>query len=316
MKKVLVIFALVLLVFAVAGCVDRKDEKINVYLPDGAPALALAYMMENYTEVAGKEVTYTVVPSNTIAAYVSNGSADMAIMPTNAAVNVFNAGNDISMISVNTFGNLYMVSGEDYTSTEELKGKVIAVIGQAQTPDLVLRSVLAADGIEVAEGDEPQEGKVTILYADDGGAAIGFIVAGKVDAALLGEPAVTTAMKKTGGKIVFDLQEEWQRVTGFEGYPQACLIAYNSLPGYFIEQFVKGMEEGVGFVEENPERAVELITQNMLEGTEPSITSLTRETAVRCNVGMQKASEAKDSVEKYIAELGLSINKDGFFYGL
>ena len=85
---------------------------------------------------------------------------------------------------------------------------------------------------------------------------------------------------------------------------------------YSIQQFVKGMEEGVGFVEENPERAVELITQNMLEGTEPSITSLTRETAVRCNVGMQKASEAKDSVEKYIAELGLSINKDGFFYGL
>lgn len=317
MKKVMLVLLVILCIsFCAVGCVQIQSEDVKIYLPDGAPALSLAYMMENYTELNGRSIDYTVVPSNTIASYVANGTADMAIVPTNAAVTLFNAGKDISLVSVNTFGNLYMVSKTEIGSLDELNGKVVAVIGQAQTPDLVLRSVLEASEIEVVEGDTATEGKVTILYADDGGAAIGYLVAGKAEVALLGEPAVTNAMNKTGATIVIDLQEEWRKATGYDGFPQASLIASNSLNRSFIEAFLSALEKGNGYVVDNNERAVELIALNMLEGTEPSIKTLSKNTALRCNVGMMRAEVAQASIERYIEVLGLEIKGEGFYFGV
>ena len=63
------------------ACTPSADE-IRVYMPDGAPAIALSkFMHEGYADTV-----FTVVPNGEILrARVASGDADLAIMPINAA---------------------------------------------------------------------------------------------------------------------------------------------------------------------------------------------------------------------------------------
>ncbi len=118
----------------------------NVYMPDGAPAIALAKLMdEGY---AG--ASFTVVQASTIAQRVSSGAADLAIMPINAAATLYNGGKDIVMLTVNTHGNLYVVGDGDDVDLNGLAGKRVGVIGQGNVPDLTLRMLLGERGMEIA----------------------------------------------------------------------------------------------------------------------------------------------------------------------
>lgn len=119
----------------------------NVYMPDGAPAIALASLMDS--GYAG--ASFTVVQAATIAQRVSSGAADFAIMPINAAATLFNSGKDIVMLTVNTHGNLYVVGDGDKIDIKALKDKKVGVIGQGNVPDLTLRMLLAESGMEIAK---------------------------------------------------------------------------------------------------------------------------------------------------------------------
>ena len=72
--------------FAV-GC-GPTDKGFNVYMPDGAPALALSKLMvEN--ETLGVNAKYHVSSATAIGSYVANGSADIAILPIADASTAF-----------------------------------------------------------------------------------------------------------------------------------------------------------------------------------------------------------------------------------
>lgn len=117
----------------------------SVYMPDGAPAIALAKLMdEGYTGAS-----FTVVQATTIAQRVSSGTADLAIMPINAAATLYNSGKDIVMLTVNTHGNLYVVGDGDKIDLNGLADKRVGVIGQGNVPDLTLRMLLGERGMEM-----------------------------------------------------------------------------------------------------------------------------------------------------------------------
>ena len=110
---------------AMVGC-NRDNipaEEITVYMPDGAPALALAGLM--HEDKADDGVTYRVVDALQIAATTTNKdkekNADLCVMPVNAAAKLHGesgaytmlgaVNSDIAMFSEKGKGVLLIAAG-------------------------------------------------------------------------------------------------------------------------------------------------------------------------------------------------------------
>ena len=240
MKKIFV-WALAIVIFAVGavsfvGC-GKTTESIVIAVPDGGPALGMSYLMKNYPEeINGVKVTYKIVEgSNGIKAAVSSGEADVALMPTNMAAILYNGGLDIKLIGTNSYGLLYLLSDaqtEETFSLSDLRGKVLHTLGAGGTPEIVLKKILDSASVEYVESDIAVEGKVALKFHSDGKTIIAGLKQGTIHYAILGDPAVSTAIVQVGGSlaIVCDLQEEWKAATDTDqSYPQTALVAKGSL---------------------------------------------------------------------------------------
>lgn len=250
MKKILltallILSVLTMSVFSFAACSDKKvvtedsgtiTSSITIAVPDGGPALGMSYLMKNYAKISNTNVTYKIVDGAAgIKSAVMSGEADVAIMPTNMAAILYNQGIEIQVVGTNSYGLLYMlsntVSANDFT-LDALKGQVLNTVGQGGTPEIVLKKVLEGAGIEYVENDLPVEGKVAIKYHAEGNTIIGGLKQGTIHFAVLGEPAVSTALQKVGGDltIVCDLQSKWKDAANTTAsYPQTSLVAKKSL---------------------------------------------------------------------------------------
>ena len=132
-------------------------EEVTVYMPDGAPAMALAEMMAN--DEADDEVVYKVVDPSLIASTVTNTdmskNADMCVLPLTAASKVLGKGADYKMVGVVTHGNLFLISKDGEVVTADnmsvLKGKTIGVLKINEVPGLTLKVVLNKFGLEYEE---------------------------------------------------------------------------------------------------------------------------------------------------------------------
>ncbi len=297
MKKfITIVLTLMLALVMFVACDDKPETKpeYNVFMPDGAPALSLVSQFDK-AEIAGYKVNFTVVPASAIATYCMSEQADLAILPTNAAANVYNKGKAYKYVAATSHGNLFGVGKSELASVQDLKGKVVGVIGQGQVPDMMMRAIFAKNDIEIVVGESGAtgvEGKVTLVYAADGPTLMPLIKKGTVDFGVLGEPAVTTAISNNIGVLAFNVQHLY----GATGYPQAGLVAKNSVEDEFLTAFLDAIKAGEKFAEENPQQAVTLIGSKMLDGSESSIKALSAQTVKRCNIKIVPSGECKQQV--------------------
>ena len=77
------------------SCGRATAEKVDIFAPDGAPALALAYAIKENTR---EDVRYTVVEASSVTAFVSyedkNKNADICVLPVNAAAKLLGSGEE------------------------------------------------------------------------------------------------------------------------------------------------------------------------------------------------------------------------------
>lgn len=125
---------------------------LQLYVPDGAPALAVAKLVaeKDTLTVAGYTVNVHIVPANTIAAHIAKGDGDIVIMPANGGANLVVKGADYKFLCSNTRGILYMIStSEGSVSPEDLAGKTVGCIGQGAVPQYAFERILAANGLAI-----------------------------------------------------------------------------------------------------------------------------------------------------------------------
>lgn len=128
---------------------QAETKEIHVYVPDGAPALAIAKLL-NESNFEGYSVTYTIVPgAQEISAAIANGSADIAILPTNLAAKLYGMGKPIKLVSSNVFGLLYLVGTEEIADFSKLDQQKILCTGQGGTPDFVLKYILSQNNVSI-----------------------------------------------------------------------------------------------------------------------------------------------------------------------
>ncbi len=123
-----------------------EQNYYTIVAPDGAPAIALAQFIyiDRIPDEESEEDDhdYRIVSAIKLNDYVLQKTADVIIMPVNAAAKLAGKGSDYQMVGVATHGNLYIVSNKKISTINDLKGKQIGVIGQGNVPDLTLRYIL------------------------------------------------------------------------------------------------------------------------------------------------------------------------------
>ena len=330
MKKIVsCIIAAAIAAVGFTGCAkpEEEGETFHVYMPDGAPAIALGKLMSEGYDGAD----FTVVPNAakvTIAQHVAKGDADFAILPVNAAATLYNSGVDIVMLSVNTHGNLYIIGDGEEIALTDLVGKRLGVIGQANVPEHALKMLLEQNDISYTEPETPtvEDGKVSVTYVGDGTQLGPQLKTGAIDYGFLAEPAATTLSTNLNKNIVFDVQKAWRDAFGGD-FPQACLVVKKSVAENsktFVDGFIAALKAGDGWAESNPAAAVDAVKAHMEEGTTSTLTTLSADTVKRCNIKTVSAADSKQSCVTYFNKLvemstalGAPITKvpdDGFYY--
>lgn len=322
MKKVL--FAILSIILCVAALCTAsacdKGPELTLYVPDGAPALSVAKIINDGKigdGSSGTRAVKTVVTTGEDAiAKCGNGEADMAVLPTNAAVKICSSRNDYVLYSVNVYGVLYVIGRTPISDVKELvdgqKGKVLYSIGLGNTPEYVFKKICDDNKIEYVDADENEHlGKLAIRYFSDASEIIPLFLKGEADYALVGEPAATQLVNKlveqgysTGEPL--DLQKLWRQTTESdrEGYPQASLIVKKSVftsadsAKKVCDMLDASLSANANFLKENVGKVKDLLSS---AGSALQV-NFNQEIISRCNTAFVDGYSARSDIEKYLSE--------------
>lgn len=253
-RKLLFFLTLVLVLSLFVGCTEAKESRtIKFYYPDGLPALTAAKLAKenpNIDENIIMDYELQKTP-DLLASKIIKGEPDIAIVPSNLAVQAFNKDIPYKLVGTATWGSIYLIGTEDINNFEDLKGREIYCFARGLTPDIVFRYVLSNNGID-------PDNDVDITYLNSGAEVAPAFISGKTDLAIIAEPLATNVlMKKEDTKFIFSLNEEWSKLAGdSQGYPQSSLIIKSDLlenEREFVEKFLKEYEESSNWASNNPE---------------------------------------------------------------
>ncbi len=300
-------------VFGVACNNDGDAEKYTFYAPDGAPALAISkFINDNENFGLDKEIDYKVVSSSDIGGIMSQGIGDFIVMPVNAASKLYKAkaNSPYVMTAVLTHGNLYIMSSDNTTTLEGLRGKVVGVIGQGLVPDLTLKAILSDNGLlnQTLVGDTATADKITFRYFASAQDMIPLLKQGVLTVGLLPEPAATNLTKVANNR-------EWMRVdvqelydSGAKAYPQAVLMVRKSVYDANKEK-INAMgslfNQNVTWIKQNLETAVSAVNSKLPKGVTASLdaTKIDAQVVDNCKIYFQSAQSAKQEVIDYINKI-------------
>lgn len=333
MKKFLSTLAAVLCAAALAvgftACGQTDDNaELSVYVPDGAPALAVAQLMYEDKTMQNVKTEYNVVAAETIQTYVTGQTpkADLAVLPVNAASKLLGSGETYQMLGVVTHGNLFVLSAK---TTEELtadtlgslKGKTVGVVNLANVPGLTFKLILKDNGIAYND-EEVREDEVYLKAID--GTAVGALT--DVDYYVAPEPAAST---KANAMPTLNIVGSLQTLYGGDnGYPQAVLVAKTTVisryPAY-VNDFMDAVRDNATWLQSSAATG-QLLYDTIaahLPGSEPSMNAnqLNNKTILsNCAVNFVKAADCKEEVNAFLAKLiGVNPNmasavSDSFYY--
>lgn len=198
------------------------------------------------------------------------GEADFIAMPSNVAANLYNRGVELKLVNVSVWGVLWMVSREpDLKTLEDFKGKEIAIPFRADMPDIVFEQLSREQGLAPKKDFK-------LRYVSSPLDAMKLLIMRRVDHALLAEPAISMALRKTESFPVsviapqlyrsVDLQREWGRLLEREArIPQAGMAALGTVLARpdIIARFEEEYAKSLQWCLDNPEAAGEMVAETI-----------------------------------------------------
>lgn len=208
----------------------QNMDNLAFYGPPAGPSITLAHAVatDGFAHIATTASFTAWRTPDELRAGLTSGTMELAVVPIQAAANLYNRGFPLKLANVMTDGLLTIITDKlDVNSIANLKGRKIAVPFRGDTPEIILVQLLAHAGLDPAMD-------VTQVYTGTPIEAMQMLLSGRVDAALVAEPAASAAVmrgKKAGKTILrgIDIQMAWGEMTGKPPVlPQAGLIATNS----------------------------------------------------------------------------------------
>ena len=210
MKKILLIcFVFLFSLFA------KDENKIVVAGPFATVSHPIMHMIQtDALKDLGKKVEFILWKNpDELRALILKGDVDFIALPTNVAATLYNKEVDIKLLNVSVWGILGMISRDPNLKTlKDFKDKEIAVPFRADMPDIVFQELAKKSGL-----DPKKDFK--IQYVASPVDAMQMLILRRVDHALLAEPAISIALRKTKSFPIsvvapdlyrsVDLQKEW-----------------------------------------------------------------------------------------------------------
>ncbi|MBL0686276.1 MAG: ABC transporter substrate-binding protein [Sulfurospirillum sp.] len=280
-KKLSCIFALL---FSVNIVANEKIEKLVIAGPFTSVSHPIMHMIStNALSDVADEVEFKLWKNpDELRALVLNKKVQFTAVPTNVGAILYNKDVDIKLLNVSVWGILGMITRDKTLKIlKDFKGKEIAMPFRADMPDIVFEQIIKAQGMDLKKDFKLQ-------YFGSPIDAMQMLIMRRVDHALLAEPAISMALRKTESfplKIIApdlyrsaDLQDEWGETFKVKAkIPQAGMAFLGKVEGNenLIKRFNEEYEKSLKWYKENPKEAAKLIveTLNMLEekGLEDSI---------------------------------------------
>lgn len=216
-----------------------QGEKMAVLTLGGPPASVsnpLVHMAESnaLTALAGETRFVNWRDPDQLRMMALEGKADVLAMPVNVAANLYNRGAKLRLVNVSTWGILWVLSRDpDVHTLKDLAGKEVAMPFRGDMPDIIFHLIAEREGIDTRKD-------LQLRYVASPVDAMQLLLTRRVDHALLAEPAVSMALRKSGSfpaSLVapdlyraIDLQKEWSRAFGGDArIPQAGIAVMGSL---------------------------------------------------------------------------------------
>jgi len=199
--------------------------------------------------------------------------ADFIAMPTNVAANLYNRGVKLQLLNVSTWGVLWMVSRESGLSgpktLADFKGKEILMPFRADMPDIVFHALAEKQGLDPKRD-------FRLRYVASPLDAMQLLIARRADHALLAEPAVSVALRRTQSFPVSviapdlfrsaNMQEEWGRVFARPArIPQAGIVALGKAlnDAALIGTFQRAYAASLAWCEKQPDECGKLVASRV-----------------------------------------------------
>ncbi len=222
--------------FLTSAADAQKLPKLTLAGPPAAVSNALIHMVESgaLNDLADEVEFVLWRDPDQLRLMALDGRADVLAMPTNVAANLYNRGAQLQLLNVSTWGVLWLVSRDPALQTiADLRGKEVALPFRGDMPDILFQLLASEQGIDVRKD-------LKLRYVASPIDAMQLLVLRRVDHALLVEPAVSMALRKTGSfplSVIapelhrsIDLQQEWGRVFTREArIPQAGIAVMGAL---------------------------------------------------------------------------------------
>lgn len=253
-KSITIVIISILLVSCSSG--EAKVENINIAFPDGIPAVAISKFVNENTTIDGVKIESNIQKTtDALVAEVLKGEVDMAIVPSNLALQAYKKGMGYKVAATIGWGSLYLIGTEDISNIEDLRGKEVYNTGKGLTPDIVCKKILNVKGIK--------ENDVNYTYVSAASELAPLIIGGKAKFAVVPEPILTTVMTKNPNiKIILELNKEWADINDVDrGYPQSTLIIKESFYNEnkkIANKVLEVIESSVKWVDQNPNEVGEI----------------------------------------------------------
>lgn len=251
---------------------EEKLKKLVLSGPVASVSHPLIYMVKTgaLSDIA-EEIEFKLWKNpDELRALTLRNRVDFIAIPTNVGANLYNKGVNIKLLNVSVWGILGMITRDKTLKTlADFKGKEIAMPFRADMPDILFEEIIKAQGM-----DPKKDFK--LKYMSNPFDAMQNLILRQIDHALLAEPAISIALKKTGSfplKLVApdlyrsaDLQEEWGKTFKVESkIPQAgmAVIGDMILNKKAIKRFNEEYEKSLNWYKSNPQEAAKIIVEEI-----------------------------------------------------
>ncbi|MDQ1243944.1 MAG: NitT/TauT family transport system substrate-binding protein [Campylobacterota bacterium] len=306
----------------------EKLEKIVVSGPFASVSHPILHMIETnaLSDVADKIEFKLWKNPDELRALAIKGDVDFIALPTNTAAILNNKGVELKLLNVSVWGILGMISRDStLKSLKDFKGKKIAVPFRADMPDIVFKQLLKKEGLDPKKDFE-------LVYVASPVDAMQMLIMRRIDHALLAEPAISMALRKTKSFPVsivapelyrsVDLQEEWGKVFSTSGdVPEAGVAVLGHVKDeHVIKRFKEEYAKSLEWYKANPKEAGKLVVKTLDMLNEDSVS----DSISHARLKNASATEAKRDLEFFFnilkeeepKSIGDKLPQNSFYYGL
>ena len=254
----IVILIVLVAVAAMSSLFSHPVAEVRVGVLKGPTGIGASYLINQSEQ--GKTTnsySFTILAEATdMIAQIAAGQLDIAAIPTNAAVSLYNKTNGgVRLAALNTAGVLYILeNGLAVSEVSDLKGKTIYAVGQGSNPEYVLRFILSRNGID-------PDKDVDIQFLDSAELTT-RAATGEIEVCMLPVPAVTTVLVKNPSmRIALNLTEEWDKLNIGSQLIMGCIVVrteYLKQNPLEVQAFLREYQQSIEYVKSNPAEAGEL----------------------------------------------------------